>query len=95
MDRMLSMLMRWQIIQSTRPHIQTFSRAKSSKAEEDDDEEMPEVRGKLMDSLMASADNDVLPLDQRLTDMGLDPQEYKTYGNRFRHTSCYNRADID
>lgn len=30
---------------------------------------------------MADIDNGDMPLDQRLQDMGLDPKEYKAYGD--------------
>jgi hypothetical protein len=33
-----------------------------------------------MHNLMADIENGDMPLDQRLTDMGLDPKEYKAYG---------------
>lgn len=33
-----------------------------------------------MDQLRSDLDNGDMSLDQRLTDMGLDPQEYKKYG---------------
>ena len=39
-----------------------------------------------MDDLMADIENGDMPLDQRLQDMGLDPKEYKAYGNhQFLH----------
>ncbi|KAF2028450.1 30S ribosomal protein-like protein S10 [Setomelanomma holmii] len=66
------------IAQSPRPHTQTFSRAKSSRSDEDrDDRESGPRDGKLMDDLMADMGINDMPLDQRLQDMGLDPKEYK------------------
>lgn len=35
-----------------------------------------------MDNLMTDLDNGDMPLDQRLQHMGIDPEEYKTYGSQ-------------
>jgi hypothetical protein len=70
-----------QQIAHPRPHIQTFSRARSSRSSEDAADREPGPRDdKLLSDLMGDIDNGDMPLDQRLEDMGLDAKEYKAYG---------------
>lgn len=70
-----------QITQSPRPHTQCFARSKSSKSEEDrEDRDGGSKDGKALNDLLADVENGEMPLDQRLEDMGLDPKEYKAYG---------------
>jgi hypothetical protein len=38
-----------------------------------------------MSKLMADLDNGDMPLDQRLTDLGLDPKEFKEYSSKYTH----------
>lgn len=70
-----------QITQAPKPYTQTFSRTKSSKANQEDDGDFKgDKDGKLMDQLMSDIENDNMTLDERLVDMGLDPKQYKRYG---------------
>ncbi|KAF1851120.1 30S ribosomal protein-like protein S10 [Cucurbitaria berberidis CBS 394.84] len=78
MRSFLGPVKRAKIIQAARPYTHTLSRTKSSKAEADEDREIREDRdGKLMDQLRTDMENGDMTLDQRLQDMGLDPNEYK------------------
>ena len=62
------------------PFIQAFSRTKTSKAVEEDARDGRDDRdGKSMDQLRAGMEDGDVTLDQRLGDMGLDPNEYKRY----------------
>jgi small subunit ribosomal protein S10 len=79
------MLMRPQITQSSRPHTQCFARSKSSKSDEDrEDRDGGAKDGKVLNDLLADIENGEMPLDQRLEDMGLDPKEYKAYGEHIK-----------
>ncbi|KAF2854127.1 30S ribosomal protein-like protein S10 [Plenodomus tracheiphilus IPT5] len=69
---------RAKITHAPRPYTQSFSRAKSSKSEEDDDSRVKGDRdGKLTEQLKSDIDGRDMPLDARLQDMGVDPAEYK------------------
>jgi hypothetical protein len=73
-------LMRRQIAPAPRPYTQTFSRAKSSRSDEDNEKEGRDERdGRLVEQLKADLENSSLPLEQRLEDMGIDSKEYKAY----------------
>jgi hypothetical protein len=41
---------------------------------------MSEQDGKAMQGLLSDIESGLMPLDQRLKDMGIDPAEYKAYG---------------
>jgi hypothetical protein len=84
-------LLTWQqITQSPQPYIQTFSRTKSSKANEDSGEglqdggEVPQG-GKLMDKLMSDLSNGDMPLDNQLKRLGVNPDKFKEYGSDYTH----------
>lgn len=73
-------LMRRQISHAPRPFTQTFSRAKSSRSDEDNEKDSRDERdGRLMEQLKADMENSSMPLEQRLQDMGIEPEEYKAY----------------
>ncbi|CAN9403216.1 unnamed protein product [Alternaria alternata] len=70
---------RAKIAHAPRPCTQTFSRAKSGRAEEDNERDSREDKDvKLMDQLKMDLENSAMPLDQRLEDAGINPQEFKT-----------------
>ncbi|KAF2128437.1 30S ribosomal protein-like protein S10 [Dothidotthia symphoricarpi CBS 119687] len=69
--------MRRQIVHAPRPHTQAFSRPRSDKAGEEDEA----GEGKLMDGLKADVEDGSMDLDARLTDMGIDPKQYKALWN--------------
>ncbi|KAF2175530.1 30S ribosomal protein-like protein S10 [Zopfia rhizophila CBS 207.26] len=56
-------------VTTPRPYYQTFSRAKSSRAEDDDDIDIPEGSG---------APRGNMTLEEQLQDMGIEPEKYKT-----------------
>ncbi|KAF1829896.1 30S ribosomal protein-like protein S10 [Decorospora gaudefroyi] len=60
------------------PYTKALSRTKSSVADEDDEDSRDVRDSKLMDELKLDLENGVMPLDQRLEDLGIDPVEYKT-----------------
>jgi hypothetical protein len=72
------------------PYIQTFSRTKSSKSDEDGGEgpqdggEVPQ-EGKLMDKLMSDLSNGDMPLDNQLKRLGVNPDKFKEYGSDYIH----------
>jgi hypothetical protein len=73
-------LTRRQMAPAPRPYAQTFSRAKSSRSDEDNEREGRDDRdGRLVEQLRADLENTSMPLEQRLEDMGIDPKEYKAY----------------
>ncbi|KNG52568.1 30s ribosomal protein s10 protein [Stemphylium lycopersici] len=70
---------RAKISHAPRPYTQAFSRTKSSRADEDNERDSRDDRdSKLIEQLRMDLENGEMPLDQRLEDLGLDPQEYKT-----------------
>ncbi|KAI4684140.1 hypothetical protein J4E81_009019 [Alternaria sp. BMP 2799] len=70
---------RVKITHAPRPHTQTFSRAKSSRSEEGNERDSREDRdAKLMGRLKLELENSTMPLDQRLEDLGISREEYKT-----------------
>lgn len=68
---------RVKIVHAPRPCTQSFSRAKSSKSEDDDGGHSEKNDVRLMDQLKADISNGDMPLDARLQDMGFDPDEFK------------------
>jgi small subunit ribosomal protein S10 len=78
-----SLLTQQQISQSPQPYVQTFSRSKSSKSDEDGGEAPQE--GKLMDKLMSDLSSGNMPLDRQLQDLGVDPEKFKEYGSDYTH----------
>ncbi|KAL7771512.1 hypothetical protein CFE70_001458 [Pyrenophora teres f. teres 0-1] len=57
----------------------TFSRNKSTRAEEDNERDSRDDRdATLIERLRLDLESGEMPLDQRLEDMGIDPVEYKT-----------------
>ncbi|KAE8842007.1 hypothetical protein HRS9139_01304 [Pyrenophora teres f. teres] len=64
---------------TTRSYTQTFSRNKSTRAEEDNERDSRDDRdATLIERLRLDLESGEMPLDQRLEDMGIDPVEYKT-----------------
>jgi len=74
----------WLIVQvspRTIPHAPiSQSRHRSNDARDDREDRSPR-EGKLMGDLMADIENGDKPLDERLANIGIDPVEYKAYGN--------------
>ncbi|EUC49100.1 hypothetical protein COCMIDRAFT_33571 [Bipolaris oryzae ATCC 44560] len=70
---------RVKISHAPRPSTQTFSRNKSSKADEDNERDSREDRDvRLIEKLKMDLENGDMPLDARLEDMGIDVKEFKT-----------------
>ncbi|XP_014553755.1 hypothetical protein COCVIDRAFT_106886 [Bipolaris victoriae FI3] len=70
---------RVKISHAPRPSVQTFSRNKSSKADEDNERDSREDRDvRLIEKLKMDLESGDMPLDARLEDMGIDVQEFKT-----------------
>ncbi|USP78598.1 30s ribosomal protein s10 protein [Curvularia clavata] len=79
MRSFLGPVRRAQISQAPRPYTQTFARTKSSKADEDNERDSRDDRdSRLIEQLRMDLESGDMPLEARLEDMGIDPQEYKT-----------------
>ncbi|EMD92585.1 hypothetical protein COCC4DRAFT_30794 [Bipolaris maydis ATCC 48331] len=70
---------RVKISHAPRPWTQTFSRNKSSRADEDNERDSREDRDvRLIEKLKMDLESGDMPLDARLEDMGIDVEEFKT-----------------